>query len=300
MRKIWHNGVIKPESEAVYSAYSESMMLGTTCFEMQRTFNKITFKLHEHLDRLANSCKILEIPFDKEVVYYAHEELLQYHTQTFPEVEEWRLLINVQRGILPIYQRMLKDDGKPDTMITCFPLSEITKGMSWVYDGVKAIVPSQRALPHHLLDSRLKTRSRQHLKMANLEIEKIDKHAFPLLLDPDGFISESTGSNFFIVQEDGYVYTPYGRNCLRGISREFVMTLEQFPIYEENITLYDVITADEAFLTNTPYAIIPCTSVNGHPIGNGKVGPMTKQITQTWIDSVGCDFISQMRRWDKI
>lgn len=297
MRKVWHNGIFKDERDAVYSAYSSPLMFADMAFEMCRTFNRKTFKLQEHLDRLAMSCKILEIDYDVQDLYDEHEKLLKWHIKEFPEVEEWRTLINVDRGILPLYQEMLGDEGKPNVMITCFPLSYITKGMSWVYDGVKAIVPSQRALPHHLLDSRLKTRSRQHLKMANLEIEKIDKHAFPLLLDPDGFVAESTGSNFFIVK-NGSAYTPFGRNCLRGISRGFID--EIYVTVERDITIFDVITSDEAFFTNTPYAIIPCTSVNGHPIGNGQVGPVTMQITQTWIDSVGCDFISQMRRWDKI
>lgn len=297
-RKVWHNGKIIDEQDAKVSIYDEALQFGTVAFEMMRTFGKRTFRLNEHLKRLQTSCDILEIDTSEWNIRAAHELLLHWHIVNFPEVEEWRLLINVSRGTLPLYQNMLQDDGKPNVMIACFPLKEILLGMSWVYDGVKAIVPNQRALPHHLLDSRLKTRSRQHLKVANLEVEKIDKHAFPLLLDPDGFVAESTGSNFFMVK-DGALFTPHGRNCLRGISRQYVKEIANYPTIEENITVYDVITAEEAFFTNTPYSIIPCTSINGHKIGDGKVGKITTDITDRWIRSVHCNFIYQAIRWDK-
>ena len=298
-RKVWTNGVLIDEKEARVSIYDEALQFGTVCFEMMRTFNKITFKLQEHIDRLAMSCKILEIDTSDWHLHDAHEMLLNWHIDHFPEVEEWRSLINVSRGILPLYQNMLGDEGKPNIMIACFPLSEILKGKSHLYDtGVKAIVPSQRAIPHHLLDARLKTRSRQHYQVANMSVAKQDPEAWALLLDEQGFIAEFTGSNIFILK-DGHLRTPKGINCLRGISRQFIIDNFQDYFYEEaDLTLFDLIESDGAFATCTPYSIVPITKVNNHAMGNEIGMTIIDKISRDWESIVGCKFREQARRWD--
>jgi branched-chain amino acid aminotransferase len=298
MRKVWFNGRLIPENEAKLSIYDSSLMYGDMAFEMMRTFNKRTFKLKEHISRLSNSIEILEIPVDytEDEIFEAHEKLLAYHIENFPEEEEWRTLINVSRGILPIYQDLLEDDGQSNVIIACFPLRYVLKNMSWVYsEGVDVIVTSQRALPEYLLDPKIKSRSRQHYKMADLQVKRYDPEAWALLLDTDGFIAEGTGSNFFIVKDDR-LYTPEGRNCLRGISRQFIMDLS-WDCVEKNLTLYDAITADEAFFTCTPYAIVPIHSINGHELQC--VGEMTKYLTDKWIGLQKCDFVLQAKRWDQ-
>jgi branched-chain amino acid aminotransferase len=303
-RTIWKNGQILPEKEAFYSIYDSSLMFGDTCFEMMRTFNKQTFNLWEHIERLFKSLRSLEIqiPYTFDDLFNAHENLIIHNRYSFKKDDEIRTLINVSRGILPIYQELLEDKGEANIIIACFPLRYITKGMSRFYrTGVSAIVPSQRAIPEHLLDAKIKSRSRQHYKVANLEIARQDKDAWPLLLDPDGFVAESTGSNFFIVKNNFKLLTPKPINCLKGVSRDHVICLARkmgMKVIETDITLYDVYNAREAFFTCTPYSIMPCTRINGMPIGEGKVGGKTIQITEKWFESVKCDFISQMEAWD--
>jgi branched-chain amino acid aminotransferase len=298
-RTVWHNGEIIPEDSAKLSIYDSSLMFGDMVFEMMRTFNGRTFRLQQHLDRLYDSVKILQIPihYRKVELYDAHEELTAWHMMEFPEEKEWRTLINVSRGILPMYQEMLGDMGNPNVMIGCFPLRNVLKGMSWVYTkGIEMLVPSQRAIPEYLLDPKIKSRCRQHYKMADQEV----KPYWALLLDPDGFISEGTGSNFFMVK-DNKLYTPEGRNCLRGISRKYIIDkcdIVGIDLKETNLTLYDALTADEAFLTCTPYSIIPIRSINGH--GLSCVGEMTNYLTTKWIKDVNCDFILQARGWDNV
>lgn len=299
---IWQNGKEVHDGKAVVSIYDSAMMFGDTAFEMERTFNKNIFKLSEHIDRLLTSIKILgiEIPYTKSDLLFAHDEYLHRMIEIFPEVEEWRFLINVTRGILPIYQEMLEDNGDPTVTIAAFPLRHVLKGKSHLYvEGVKAIIPSQRAIPHHLLDARIKSRSRQHYQVANLDVARQDPEAWALLLDPDGLVAEGTGSNFFIVNQHKEVMTPKPINCLRGISRQYVMSMVRPDrMIEGDITLYDIVTAREAFFTCTPYSILPCTHINGMPIGNGKVGVITYALTQKWSQTVGINFVEQARRWD--
>jgi len=301
-RTVWHNGKFIPESEAKLSIYDSALMFGDVCFEMLRTFNRKTFRLEEHIMRLMTGLKMLEIdiPYSWSELRYHHENLILHNK--WEDGDEIRTLINVSRGLLPIYEPMGKLE--PNIMMACFPMKYVLKNMSWVYKtGVQAIVPSQRAIPQELLDPRIKSRSRQHLQMANLEIKRQDDKAWALLLDTDGNVAEGTGSNFFIVSNNRFeLYTPKGRNILRGISRDYVMKLGRqlgMEVIEKDITLYDVMTAREAFFTCTPFSIVPCTSINGKPIDEGRVGKRTKYLMKKWGQEVGVDFVKQAEAWDK-
>lgn len=304
MRQVWHNGNFIPESEARLSIYDSSLMFGDMAFEMQRTFNKQTFRLWEHLERLFASLKVLEIdiPYSFDELFDAHENTILHNRHCFTEDDEIRTLINVSRGTLPIYQPLI-GGGNPNVMIAAFPLRYVLKGKSWVYKGVNAIVPSQKAIPEWLLDPKIKSRSRQHYQMANLEIARQDEKAWALLLDPDGYITEGTGSNFFIIKENSFeLITPEPRNILRGISRDYVIRLAKqlkMEVIEKNITLYDVYHAREVFFTCTPYSIVPCTRINGKPIGDGKVGKKTKYLMQKWSEDVKVNWVEQAEGWDK-
>jgi len=298
MRKIWHNGEIKPESEAKLSIYDSGSMYGDGIFEMQRTYNKRTFKLHEHIERLYVSAKYvgIDIPYLPYELYEAHENLLIENRYEFDEDDEIRSLINVTKGALSIYERIVPRGTQ--VMITCFPLKWVIPTAYNIYmEGVDVIVPAQRTIPAQLLEPKVKMRSRLHFKLAELEVAKYNPSAWALLFDPSGFVAEGTGSNFFYVKS-GKLFTPEPRNCLRGISQKYVMRLARqagIKVIVKNIELYDIINADEAFFTNTPYGIVPIRSINGHAIKC--VGRITRQLMAAWSKDVSCDFIGQTKEW---
>jgi branched-chain amino acid aminotransferase len=100
--------------------------------------------------------------------------------------------------------------------------------------------------------------------------------------------------------KDGKIITPEGRNILRGISRSYVFEIaEQLGIecIEKNIEPYDVYIADEAFLTGTPFCILPTTTLNGINIGDGKMGKITIALLEQWSKNVGLDIVGQIRTW---
>jgi len=98
------------------------------------------------------------------------------------------------------------------------------------------------------------------------------------------------------------VITPEGRDVLRGVSREYVMVdlclALGIPVIEKNIDPYDVYTADEAFITGTPFCMLPVTSLNGLEIGDGKVGSIFSLIIRQWSANTGVDIIGQIQKWD--
>ena len=304
-RLVYFNGKLVPETEAKVSVYDSALMFGDMVFEMTRSFKKKQFKLREHIDRLYAGLKILRIPLDMtpEEMVSACVETIDANDHLFEQDDEHRLMIDVSRGLLGIYQGIEGLHKGPNVIIADFPLRWTVAGMGVLFDkGINAVITSQRAIPAALLDPKIKNRSRIHYLMANIEASLIDgDNNWALLLDPDGFIAEGTGDNFFMVK-DGMVITPEGRNILRGISRAYLIE-EVCPqlgieVIEKNIEPYDVYMADEAFMTGTPFCMLPVTSLNGNAIGSGRVGEIFSKILDRWSLNTGVDIAQQIQGWD--
>ncbi len=304
-RVVFFNGEFVHESEAKISIYDSALMFGDMVFEMTRSFNKVQFKLEDHVDRLLAGTKILRIPLQmtRHEIIAACLETVEANEHLFSDNDEHRLMIDVSRGLLGIYEEVDGLTPGPNVIIADFPLRWTVAGMGRLFDdGINAVITSQRAIPASLMDPKIKNRSRIFYLMANIEAAQVagDRN-WALLLDTDGFVAEGTGDNFFIVK-DGTVISPEGRNILRGISRAYIMDeicpKLGIPVVERNIEPYDVYTADEAFMTGTPFCALPVTSLNGLPIGSGNVGPVFDQLLATWGDKVGINIPNQIKHWN--
>jgi branched-chain amino acid aminotransferase len=307
MRKVWMNGKIIDETEAKISVYDSALMYGDMVFEMTRSFEKKQFKLKEHIDRLYYGLKILRIPIDlsKSQMEKHCYETIEANENLFNEDDEHRLMIDVSRGLLGIYHRIEGLHKGPNIIITDFPLRWTVSNMGHLFDtGINAVITSQRAIPQSLMDPKIKNRSRLFYLMANIEASQMKgKDNWALLLDESGFISEGTGDNFFIIK-DNKVISPEGHDILRGISREYVMKelCPQIGIecIEAKISAYDVYTADEAFMTGTPFCMLPVTKLNGLEIGDGKVGNVFNRILNKWSENSGVNIKKQIKTWNQI
>jgi branched-chain amino acid aminotransferase len=304
-RLVYFNGQFVPETEARISIYDSALMFGDMVFEMTRSFGKKQFKLREHIERLYAGIKILRIPvaMTPEEMEQACHRTVEANEHLFAEDDEHRLMIDVSRGLLGIYEGIEGLHKGPNVIIADFPLRWTVASMSKLFDvGINAVITSQRAIPASLLDPKVKNRSRIHYLVANIESSQVEgDRNWALLLDPDGFVAEGTGDNFFIVK-NGVVITPEGRNILRGISRAYIIE-ELCPqldmqLVEKNIEAYDVYTADEAFMTGTPFCMLPVTSLNGERIGAGKVGPVFTKLIERWSANTKVDIVGQIRAWD--
>lgn len=300
-RKIYMNGDFVPEHEAKISIFDSALMFGDMVFEMTRSYNKKQFKLLAHLERLYIGIKILRIPLHmgiEELEEVCHHTI-EVNEPYFESHDEHRLMINISRGPLSIYADVFEGKVEPTVVVADFPLKWTVSSMGTLFDtGINAVIPSQRALPSHLLEPKIKNRSRIHYQMANIEVSEFKgDNNWALLLDPDGFIAEGTGDNFFIVKNK-VIITPEGRNILRGVSREYIFELADqlgLECIEKNIESYDVFTADEAFMTGTPFSMLPVTSLNSIIINDGKMGTVTKILLDQWSKNVGVNIIQQIK-----
>jgi branched-chain amino acid aminotransferase len=303
VRFVYMNGKFVDEKEAKISIYDSALMFGDMVFEMTRSFNKKQFKLREHLERLYASIKYVHIPINMTMdeMEKACFATIKKNEPSFEKHDEHRLLINVTRGPLSIYSQVFNGKLEPTVIIADFPLKWTVAGMGHLFDtGIHAVIPSQRAIPAQLLDPKIKSKSRLHYMMANIEVSKwAGEDNWALLIDPDGFIAEGTGDNFFIISKN-QIITPEPRNILRGISRGYIFELAKqlnISCIERNIEPYDVMRADEAFMTGTPFCLLPVTKLNGTNIGKGKMGSITKKLLTKWSKNVGVDIEAQIKAY---
>lgn len=302
-RVVYMNGKLVPESQAKISIYDSALMFGDMVFEMTRSFNKKQFKLREHLERLYASMKYvhIDIPMTIDEMEQAVYDTIEANEPMFSKDDEHRIMIDVTRGLLGIYEGINGLESGTNVIIADFPLRWTVSSMGHLFDeGINAVITSQRAIPASLLEPKVKNRSRIHYLMANIEASKMKgKDNWALLLDTDGFIAEGTGDNFFIVK-DNKIITPEPRNILRGVSREYIFELaEQLGLecIEKNIETYDVMMADEAFMTGTPFCLLPVTRLNSQNISDGKMGNITRYLLNTWSDNVGIDVVKQIKHY---
>ena len=304
-RVVYFNGEFVPEREAKVSIFDSALMFGDMVFDMTRSFNGKQFVLREHIDRIYAGVKMLKIPLEMtpEEMEQAVYETIEINKPAFSDTDEHRIMIDVTRGPLSMYARVF--DGKigPTVIISDFPVKWTVAPLAPLYDkGIHAVFPSQRMIPADLLEPKIKNRSRIHYLMANLDVSLVDDPAaWALLLDPDGFIAEGTGSNFFIVK-DGKLLTPEPRNILRGTRRKYTIELARksgIEVIECNLNKYDAINADEAFFTSTAFTVMPCVKVQGCVLGDAKRGPITQKIIGAWNELVGLDFIAQAKEFLK-
>ena len=172
-RKVYLNGNFVEESEAKISIFDSALMFGDMVFEMTRSFNKKQFKLREHLERLFLGLKILHINIDLKIedLESICHETIEINEKVFSKTDEHRLMINISRGPLGIYAPVFGGVIEPTIIVADFPLKWTLSGMSSLYEtGINAVIPSQRAIPSHLMDPKIKNRSRLFYQMANIEV----------------------------------------------------------------------------------------------------------------------------------
>lgn len=305
-RKVWWNGSIIDEKDARIPIYDASISIGgVAVFEMTRSFNKVHFKLDEHIDRLFDSAKLayIDIPYSKYDLIRAVDEISKINDIVFNEDDEYRILIHVTPGVLSIYKDAFDSRYHgSQVIITCFPLKWTTRGMGKLFStGINAVTTRQNHIPSFYLDPKIKHRNRLHFWIANHEASKMKGDNNWVLLTNGSEVLEGCGANFFIVKR-GTLYTSNSHNILRGISRSYIFELcnENMLSYkEEYIDIYDVATADEAFFCATPFCILPVTRINNLGIGDGRVGEVTKFLLKKWSENVGVNIEEQIREWDK-
>lgn len=297
---VYLNGHMVPASQAHLAIYDAGIVLGATVTEMTRTFRHRLWRLHDHLERLFRSLRYtrMDIGMSREELARLSEELVANNVKLIDKEDELGLIHFVTAGEYPTYAGSAGRAPRttPTVCVHTFPMP-FELWARKMRTGAHLVTPSIRHVPPQCYDPKIKYRSRMHYYLADQEARLVDPEATALLLDLDGNVTETSGANFLIV-ERGAIVSPTTVNTLPGISRAMVIELAQklaIPFEERDIQVYNVMNADEALLTSTPYCVMPVTKINGVPIGAGRPGAMCRRLLTAWSEAVGLDVEAQIQ-----
>jgi branched-chain amino acid aminotransferase len=272
---VYIDGKFVPESEAKVSVFDHGFLYGDGVFEGIRAYDGRVFRLREHLDRLYDSAKAinLEIPLSKEEF-----ERIILETLRRNKLRDAYIRPIVSRGVgdLGLDPRKCK---KPTVIVITKPWGKLYGDL--YSKGLKAVTVAVRRNSFDALPPNIKSLNYLNNVLAKIEanVKGGDEAIF---LDRNGYISEGSGDNIFVVKR-GRIMTPPTINNLRGITRDVVIEIINrlgIPFFENNLGLYDLYTADEVFVTGTAAEVAPIVEIDGRVIGDGKPGKITKQIME--------------------
>ena len=276
--KIYVDGKYCDEKNAKISVFDHGLLYGDGIFEGIRAYNGRVFQLKEHIDRLFYSAKaiLLDIPM-------SHGEMMKAVVETCRQngIRDGYIRLLVTRGIgtLGLNPNRCKDPSIiiiADT-IQLYAPELYEKGMEII------TVPTTRNL-HSALNPAIKSLNYLNNILAKMEAN-IAGCEEAVMLNAEGFVSECTGDNIFIVKAGRVLTPPLSAGALHGITRGVVMELareEGVSVAEPNLTRYDLFNADECFLTGTGAELIPIVKIDGRVIGTGRPGPLTGKLVNKY------------------
>lgn len=284
--KIFIDGKFYDKEDAKISVFDHGFLYGDGVFEGIRAYNGKIFRLDEHIDRIYNSADYikLKIPMTKEEIKNVIYETLKINNLTNAYI---RVVVSRGVGDLGLDPRKCP---KPSVIIIAQEWGALYGNL---YEkGIKVVSVATRRVPPQCLDVKAKT-----LNYLNNILAKIETFASgadeALMLDINGFVSEGTGDNIFIVKKEKNKYkliTP-DKSCsiLLGITRNAVIELAKemnIEVEERKISLLEVYGADEAFMTGTAAEIVPIREIDSRKIKNCP-GEITKKLIEKFREITG-------------
>jgi branched-chain amino acid aminotransferase group I len=266
------NGELFPREEAKVSVFDSVVQGGDAVWEGLRVYDGKVFMLDEHLERLVNSAKAMafaDIPTKDAVKQEVFKTLKSNNMY-----DEAHIRLTLTRGKKTTSGMSPHFNQYGSTLIV---LAEWKKPV-YSTAGINLITSSIRRNPPQCVDSKI-----HHNNLINNILAKIEANLAgaedAVMLDVDGFVSETNATNIFFVNK-GAIKTPFADSCLPGITRVNVIQLAEqnsIPIKERRISISEMYTADEAFVSGTMGEVTPVLNIDGRAIGS-TAGPMTLKI----------------------
>lgn len=283
---IWQNGTLVPWRDAKVHVLTHTLHYGVGCFEGVRAYDTpngpCIFRLHEHTRRLFNSAHILglKIPYTPEEVNQAQLDVFKAN-----ELDEGYLrpMIYLGSEAMGLRAKALS----VNLMVAAWPWPDYMDPDS----REKGItVRTSSFTRHHVNITMCKAKANGNYINSVLALHEALEAGCDeaLMLDNEGYVTEGTGENIFIVKE-GVLHTPELTSCLDGITRNTIFHLAGemgIDILERRITRDEVYICDEAFFTGTAAEVLPIWQLDGRTIGTGKRGPITERFQSAYFDQV--------------
>jgi branched-chain amino acid aminotransferase len=284
---IWLNGEFVAWEDAKVHVLTHAMHYGTAVFEGVRAYETergtAIFRHRDHLDRLEASAKLyyMDLPFSKDQIREATHELIGRNS-----FKSCYIRPLVYRGYGPMGLNPL--DNPVEAMVAVWEWGAYL-GEEGKQNGVRGRVSSYRRISSDSLIPHSKA-SGQYLNSVLAKIESLKAgYEEGILLDDKGRVCEGTGENIFVVK-DGVIYTPpQAASILDGINRKSCIQIARDlgrEVIERDIARAELALADEVFLTGTAAELTPMREIDDIPIGEGRPGPVTREIQRVFDDAL--------------
>lgn len=276
---VYFNGEFVGEEDAKVSIFDHGVLYGDGIFEGIRAYNGRVFRLDEHLDRLYESAKsiLLDIGMTKDEMCEALLETLRKNNLQDAYI---RLVVTRGKGDLGLDPN---NCGRPTVFIIA---AQVQLYPEELYDkGLEVVtVPTRRNIVEGV-NPRIKSLNYLNNIMAKIEAN-LAGVSEAILLNSDGYVTECTGDNIFIVKNGEVITSPPFLGILEGVTRNAIMETAKkmgYPVSEKVFTRHDVFTADECFLSGTAAELVPVVKVDGRIIGeDGKPGEISKALIKEY------------------
>jgi len=283
--KIWHKGKLIRWEDATVHVMAHVIHYGSSVFEGVRCYappaGPAIFRAQEHVQRLLDSAKVyrMDVGFSAEELITAMTDLVRAN------------------GIWPCYIRPIAFRGYGDagvTPVNC-PVEVYVVNYPWGKyltqddSGVDVCVSSWTRIAPNTLPALAKAGA-NYMNSQLIRMEATTNgYAEGIALDANGYVSEGSGENVFIVRNGVLQTAPLGNSVLPGITRDSILTLARelgIPVSEAGIPREMLYIADEAFFTGTAAEVTPIRSVDRIPVGKGDVGPITRALQREFFGIV--------------
>lgn len=277
-RKIFLNGKMVTDEEAMVSVFDHGLLYGDGVFEGIRAYNGRVFRLTEHIKRLYESAHsiMLKIP-------YSQEEMIQavIDTVNANDLKDAYIRLVVTRGIGDLGMDPFKCKD-PQIFIIADKIAIYPEEL---YEkGLNVITVATRRTSSAALDPKIK--SLNYLNNIHVKIEANRAGVLEaVMLNDQGYILEGSADNIFIYRSGKLITPPGYLGVLIGVTRQAIIELAQkegIEVAEEPFTRHDLYVADECFLTGTAAEVIPVVEVDMRVIGSGVPGPVTKKLIEVF------------------
>jgi branched-chain amino acid aminotransferase len=276
MTKVYVNGKLLDKADAKISVYDHGLLYGDGVFEGIRIYDGKVFRLLQHIDRLYDSARAiyLEVPLSREQMADAILNTVRANAKQNGYI---RAVVTRGAGSLGLDPRKTTD---PQVFVI---VDDISLYPPELYESGLEIVTAATIRNHpDALSPRIK--SLNYLNNILAKVEAVRAGCLEaLMLNTKGEVAECTGDNVFLVKRGVLRTPPLDAGILEGVTRNAVLELARaagIPTEEVPLTRYDVYTADECFLTGTAAEVIAAVKCDGRVIGNGKPGPITRQLRE--------------------
>jgi branched-chain amino acid aminotransferase len=277
--KIWHNGKLINWEDATIHVMSHVVHYGSSVFEGIRCYSlpsgPAIFRATEHIQRLVDSAKVyrIDVPFTRDEIIKGMVEMVGHN------------------GVWPCYVRPIILRGYGEAGVNPFnsPTEVYIINYPWgkylggEQEGCDVCVSSWTRLAPNTLPAMAKAGA-NYMNSQLIKMEAIvNGYVEGIALDVNGYVSEGSGENLFLVHRDKLITAPLGNSVLPGITRDSILQIARdlnIPVAEQMIPREMLYLADEVFFTGTAAEVTPIRSIDKIKVGNGAIGPITKALSR--------------------